>query len=98
MSRFYSYRLVCVPLLLRCTCTTADPCAAVLQCFFLTRRHRRALADMGAASYHFEQHEDETVYVPAGCPHQVPLTRPMRITKALRLRDSGSNGGQRGCQ
>lgn len=41
------------------------------QCFFLTRKHRKALAALGAASHHFEQHEDETVYIPAGCPHQV---------------------------
>ena len=46
-----------------------------VQCFFLTRRHRRALADLGAASYHIEQHEDETVYIPAGCPHQVTASR-----------------------
>ena len=52
--------------------STCLACACLLQCFFLTKRHRRALAEMGAASYHFEQHEDETVYVPAGCAHQVP--------------------------
>ena len=52
----------------------------MLQCFYLTRQHRRALADMGAASYHVEQHEDETVYVPAGCPHQVTANSAIERT------------------
>ncbi len=71
-------------------CVVAD-CVrrACVQCFFLTRRHRRALADMGAASYHVEQHEDETIYVPAGCPHQV--TAHAAVAQLYRIR-SHANG------
>ena len=37
----------------------------------LTAEHRAALkADTGVESWHFEQHADEAVFIPAGCPHQ----------------------------
>ncbi len=40
--------------------------------FYLTARHRAQLrAEEGIESWHFEQHADEAVFIPAGCPHQV---------------------------
>eukprot|EP00803_Ostreobium_quekettii_P002722 evm.model.scf_3087.1 EVM.evm.TU.scf_3087.1 scf_3087:7704-10907(+) len=42
------------------------------QMFVLTERHRQALrAEQGVETWHFEQHRNEAIYVPAGCPHQV---------------------------
>lgn len=47
------------------------------QRFMLTDRHRQMLRDeYGVESWHFEQHEFEAVYIPAGCPHQVRNLRP----------------------
>ena len=44
------------------------------QHFMLTAEHRAALkADTGVGSWHFEQHADEAVFIPAGCPHQARL-------------------------
>ncbi|EIE19371.1 hypothetical protein COCSUDRAFT_58660 [Coccomyxa subellipsoidea C-169] len=40
--------------------------------FFLTAKHRAMLKEeYGVESWHFEQHQDEAVFIPAGCPHQV---------------------------
>jgi len=42
------------------------------QNFFLTAHHRAKLKEEeGLESWHFEQHADEAVFIPAGCPHQV---------------------------
>ncbi|BDA43691.1 probable lysine-specific demethylase 3B at C-terminar half [Coccomyxa sp. Obi] len=42
------------------------------QDFFLTAKHRAQLKkEYGVESWHFEQHADEAVFIPAGCPHQV---------------------------
>ncbi|CAL8468356.1 g7896 [Coccomyxa elongata] len=42
------------------------------QDFFLTAKHRTQLRkEYGVESWHFEQHADEAVFIPAGCPHQV---------------------------
>lgn len=47
------------------------------QTFMLTDRHRAMLlAEYGVQAWHFEQHEHEAVYIPAGCPHQVRNLRP----------------------
>ena len=44
--------------------------------FYLTAMHRAALkAETGIESWHFEQHADEAVFIPAGCPHQARLRR-----------------------
>ncbi|CAL8466277.1 g5813 [Coccomyxa elongata] len=42
------------------------------QDFFLTAKHRAQLKEeFGVESWHFEQHANEAVFIPAGCPHQV---------------------------
>lgn len=41
--------------------------------FMLTRNHLAALAKLGVQPAHFEQHESEAVFIPAGCPHQVRI-------------------------
>ncbi|BDA51374.1 probable lysine-specific demethylase 3A at C-terminar half [Coccomyxa sp. Obi] len=42
------------------------------QDFFLTAKHRAQLKEeYGVESWHFEQHANEAVFIPAGCPHQV---------------------------
>lgn len=47
------------------------------QVFYLTDSHRAALrAETGVEAWHFEQHEGEAVYIPAGCAHQVRNLRP----------------------
>ncbi len=43
-------------------------------CYMLTLAHlrRRATSQGGGFEpWHFEQHQDEAVFIPAGCPHQV---------------------------
>ena len=46
--------------------------ALPLQTFFLTAKHRQMLKEEeGIESWHFEQHANEAVFIPAGCPHQV---------------------------
>ena len=43
-----------------------------MQDFFLTAKHRAQLkSKYGVESWHFEQHANEAVFIPAGCPHQV---------------------------
>ena len=43
-----------------------------LQNFFLAAKHRKVLKEEEAIeSWHFEQHADEAVFIPGGCPHQV---------------------------
>ena len=47
-------------------------CCHCAQDFFLTAKHRAMLKEeYGVESWHFEQHQDEAVFIPAGCPHQV---------------------------
>lgn len=42
------------------------------QDFFLTAKHRAQLKEeYGVESWHLEQHANEAVFIPAGCPHQV---------------------------
>ncbi len=49
-------------------------CACATQDFFLTAKHRAQVKkEYGVESWHFEQHADEAVFIPAGCPHQVRL-------------------------
>ena len=56
--------------------------ALAAQHFMLTAEHRAALkADTGVESWHFEQHADEAVFIPAGCPHQA---RPRPLILALK--------------
>ena len=46
----------------------------LLQKFFLNSRHLQQLKEeYGVEPWHFEQHPGEGVFIPAGCPHQVPL-------------------------
>jgi hypothetical protein len=41
------------------------------QWFMLQRRHLDILSrDYGVQPWHFEQYEDEAVFIPAGCAHQ----------------------------
>ncbi len=55
------------------------------QSFMLQAAHRAALAaDTGVSFWHFEQHVDEAVFIPAGCPHQV---RNLRSCIKVRLAD-----------
>ncbi len=45
---------------------------AGLQRFMLEAEHlKRLKEDTGIEPNHFEQHEGEVVFIPAGCPHQV---------------------------
>ena len=47
------------------------------QVFYLTAKHRAQLkAKEGIESWHFEQHADEAVFIPGGCPHQVSSLSP----------------------
>jgi hypothetical protein len=60
--------------------TRSDETLPLLQNFFLTAKHRRMLKEEeGIESWHFEQHVDEAVFIPGGCPHQAcpPPPRPM---------------------
>ncbi len=44
----------------------------LMQTFYLTERHCRMLKEEeGIEAWCFEQHGDEAVFIPAGCPHQV---------------------------
>ncbi|KAF8059101.1 JMJ25 [Scenedesmus sp. PABB004] len=45
--------------------------AVMSQAFMLAAPHRAALAAGGVAVLTFEQHADEAVFIPGGCPHQV---------------------------
>ncbi len=57
-----------------------------MQDFFLTARHRAMLkSEYGVESWHFEQHQDEAVFIPAGCPHQVRQCASCRSTPCLDL-------------
>ena len=43
-----------------------------MQEFFVSVEHRDAMkVKLGIEPWHFEQHADEAVFIPAGCPHQV---------------------------
>ena len=47
----------------------------VLQNFFLGSRHLQQLKEeYGVEPWQFEQHQGEGVFIPAGCPHQVPCS------------------------
>ena len=58
-----------------------------LQVFYLTARHRAQLkAETGLEGWHFEQHADEAVFIPAGCPHQARSARTALARPLLLLR------------
>ena len=44
-------------------------------CFMISLAQLRRMATQreagGIEPWHFEQHQDEAVFIPAGCPHQV---------------------------
>jgi lysine-specific demethylase 3 len=43
----------------------------------LAEPHRRQLLEEAEVQmWHFEQHLDEAVFIPGGCPHQVRNLRP----------------------
>ena len=45
--------------------------------FYLSSQHLQQLkAEYGIEPWHFEQHCQEGVFIPAGCPHQVPPPPP----------------------
>lgn len=47
------------------------------QVFYLNDSHRASLKkETGVEAWHFEQHQGEAVYIPAGCAHQVRNLRP----------------------
>eukprot|EP00775_Hariotina_reticulata_P001304 gene1304-1646_t len=54
-----------------CCCSRTDP--VMSQRFMLTEQHRQMLAQEAdpVELWHFEQHLDEGVFIPGGCPHQV---------------------------
>lgn len=59
-------------------------CVCGVQRVMLTEAHlARLKADTGIEPWSFEQHSDEAVFIPAGCPHQVrkqPLTAFSALT------------------
>ena len=47
----------------------------MLQHFFLGRQHLQQLKkEYGVEPWHFEQHQGEGVFIPAGCPDQVIIS------------------------
>ena len=52
------------------------------QCFILAEAHRQALRrePYNVHVWHFEQYQNEMVFIPGGCPHQVGC----RLTGAAR--------------
>lgn len=57
------------------------------QVFYLNDGHRAALkTEAGVEAWHFEQHQGEAVYIPAGCAHQVRNLRPcIKVTPRSTL-------------
>ena len=57
------------------------------QMFMLTSSDHEALReDYGVQTWHFEQHVNEAVFIPVGCPHQV---RNLRSCIKVRLSAAG---------
>jgi len=72
------------------TCAPSNPTPDPLQVCMQQEAHpAELLADAQVQGWHFEQHEGEVVFIPAGCPHQVRNLRP--CTKVRQRSGSGDS-------
>ena len=79
----------------QCSVTIAactNSCIMVLQNFFLVSRHLQQLKkEYGVEPWQFEQHQGEGVFIPAGCPHQVPCST--HLSSQVYLSHNMTKGG-----
>jgi hypothetical protein len=70
------------------------PRIPALQVCLLQEAHRAGLlADTQVEGWHFEQHEGEVVFIPAGCPHQVRNLRACTKVGGVCVCVCGGGGG-----
>ena len=57
------------------------------QTFYLTEQHCKMLKEEeNVEAWCFEQHENEAVFIPAGCPHQVLIPDLLSCAWAVHIR------------